>query len=68
MRCYHLESFLKNILEVSRGKKFDFDTSETWLDLFKRQVDKNPNHIAVADDNSSMTYAELDARSDKIAA
>ena len=38
------------------------------LIYLNRQVDKNPNHIAVADDNSSMTYAELDAKSDRIAA
>lgn len=56
-----MDSSLKKILDVSCGEKFDFDTSETWIDLFKRQVDKNPSHIAVADDNSSMTYAELDA-------
>lgn len=40
---------LKKILEVSTGEKFDYDNSKTWLDLFKMQVEKTPEKIAVAD-------------------
>ena len=63
-----MDSALKKILDVSYGEKFDFDTSETWLNLFKRQVKARPNQISVADDEFSMTYAELDTISDKISA
>ncbi|MBR6012373.1 MAG: amino acid adenylation domain-containing protein [Selenomonadaceae bacterium] len=58
---------LKKILEVSTGEKFSYDTSKTFLDLFKIQVEKNSDKIAVADENSEMTYKELDELSDKVA-
>ena len=59
---------IKKILEVSTGKKFDYDTNKTWLDLFKVQVAKTPEKIAVADENSNFSYRELDELSDKVAA
>ncbi len=59
---------LKKILEVSAGEKFEYDASKTWLDLFKMQVEKTPDKIAVADENSNFTYKELDEISDKVAA
>ena len=55
-------------MSISRGEKFSYDTSKTWIDLFKFQTEKNPSKIAVADENSEMTYSELDKLSDKIAA
>ena len=58
---------LKKILEVSAGEKLAYDTSKTWLDLFKEQVAKTPEKIAVADENSAFSYKALDELSDKVA-
>lgn len=59
---------LKNILEVSAGEKFVYDKTKTVLDLFKEQTVKNPDKIAVVDENSAFSYKELDQLSDKVAA
>ena len=59
---------INKILEVSQGEKYEYDTSKTWIDLFREQEVKDPDKIAVVDKNSSMTYKELNEASDKIAA
>lgn len=59
---------INKILEVSQGKKYEYDTSKTWIDLFREQAVKNPDKIAVVNKNTTMTYKELDEASDKIAA
>ena len=59
---------LEKIITVSTGERFSYDTSKTWVDLFKENAAKNPDRTAVADEYSEMTYAGLDAASDKIAA
>ena len=59
---------LEKILEVSAGETFAYDTSKTWLDLFKAQAAKTPVNIAVADENSALSYKDLDELSDKVAA
>ena len=59
---------INKILEVSQGEKYEYDTSKTWIDLFREQAVKNPDKIAVVDKNTSMTYKELEEASDKIAA
>ena len=59
---------IKKILEVSTGEKLEYDTTKTWLDLFKVQASTSPEKIAVADENSAFSYKELDELSDKVAA
>ena len=59
---------LQKILEVSTGEKLNYDTSKTWLDIFKSQVAKTPENIAAADENSEISYKKLDELSDKVAA
>ena len=59
---------LEKILQVSAGEKFDYDTNKTWLDLFKEKVAEIPENIAVADENSELSYKSLDELSDKVAA
>ena len=44
---------LEKILKVSAGETFAYDTTKTWLDLFKEQAAKTPENIAVADENSA---------------
>ena len=59
---------VKQILAVSEGEKYVYDTSETWVDLFQKQAEKYPDRLAVADENGSLTYKELDEASDCVAA
>ena len=59
---------IKKILEVSTGEKLEYDATKTWLDLFKVQSATSPEKIAVADENSALSYKELDELSDKVAA
>jgi amino acid adenylation domain-containing protein len=55
------------LLELSRGETIDYDSSETIVDLFHRQALLRPDNIAVVDEVSEITYAELDHRSDLLA-
>ena len=57
----------KAILALGTGKQLDYDKSETIVDLFHRQAIVTPDHIAVVDEVSEITYAELDRRSDLLA-
>ena len=57
----------KAILALGTGKQLDYDKSETIVDLFHRQAILTPDHIAVVDEVSEITYAELDRRSDLLA-
>ena len=56
------------LLQLSRGKTMPYNTGETWLDLFRKQVQASPEHKAVTDSEGSYTYAELDRASDAVAA
>ena len=55
------------ILTLGTGDQLDYDRSETIVDLFHRQVTLRPENIAVVDEVSEITYAELDRRSDVLA-
>ena len=55
------------LLELSRGETVGYDSSETIVDLFHRQAVLRPDNIAVVDEVSDITYAELDRRSDVLA-
>ena len=57
----------KHVLQLSRGDELPYDAEETWIDLFRKQVEKAPEHPAVTDRDSSYTYGELDEASDRIA-
>ena len=56
------------LLQLSRGETMPYNTGETWLDLFRKQVQASPEHKAVTDSEGSYTYAELDRASDAVAA
>lgn len=58
----------KNLLTLSEGEVLDYDCNETFVDVFLRQVELNPEAKAVVDENSSISYGELDRRSDMLAA
>ena len=55
------------LLKLSRGETIEYDQSETFVDLFKRQVVMTPDAIAVVDSLGSMTYQELDNQSNILA-
>ena len=56
------------VLKRSWGERFDYDKARTWIDLFREQVRLNPGQTAVVAENGSLTYRELDALSDRVAA
>lgn len=57
----------KKLLDKINKSEVSFDDSKTVIDLFKKQVIKNPEKIAVKFENKSLTYAKLDEISTKIA-
>ena len=56
------------IIRLSTGDKLEYDKTQTWVDMFKRQVTEHPDSVAVVDHVSSITYKELDRQSDAVAA
>ncbi len=57
------QQVLKNFNET----QVDYPSGETVLDLIARQVEAHPQAIAVTDNDSCLTYAELDGRSNQLA-
>ena len=55
------------ILTLGTGDQLDYDRSKTIVDLFHHQATLRPDNIAVVDEVSEITYAELDRRSDVLA-
>lgn len=58
----------KEILAASSGESVDFDFAETFVKEFKRQAARIPENIAVVDESGSISYSELDKKSDALAA
>ena len=56
------------LLALSRGETLVCDARQTWLDLFRENVNRIPEKPAVVDGEGSYTYRELDRASDAIAA
>lgn len=57
----------KAIIALGTGNQLEYDKSETIVDLFHRQAIVTPDNIAVVDEVSEITYAELDRKSDLLA-
>lgn len=55
------------LLILGSGKPVYYDINETFVDIFLRQVERTPDSIAVVDEFGSLTYAELNRRTDIIA-
>jgi len=55
------------LLQVSKGDFLSFDSKKTILDLFKENVEKKPDAIALAFENKKSTYKQLDEESNKFA-
>ena len=58
---------VEELLSLSRGETLVYDTTQTWIDLFKEQVAQRLDQPAVVDADGSYTYRELDEASDAVA-
>lgn len=56
----------KLLYEFNNTKK-DYGKDKTIIDLFKEQVKKNPNDVALVFEDNTLTYKELDEKSDMLA-
>ena len=56
------------VMKLSYGGEMEYDESKTFVDLFREQVAARPEAIAVVDCETSLTYRQLDERSDALAA
>ncbi|MCQ2288636.1 MAG: amino acid adenylation domain-containing protein [Muribaculaceae bacterium] len=52
---------------LSAGEEMDYDTSKTFVDVFKQRVAEQPDAVAVSDRDAEITYGALDCRSDILA-
>ncbi|OEE65939.1 non-ribosomal peptide synthetase [Enterovibrio norvegicus FF-33] len=50
----------------SKGSIVEIDYSVSLVDLFERRVNELPDHIALKQDNESVTYAELNTQANKL--
>lgn len=57
----------EKILREFQGQVLDYDKNATFIDLFKLQVVKSANRIAIVDMQSHLTYEQTDVYTDRIA-
>ncbi|RNA62608.1 amino acid adenylation domain-containing protein [Chryseobacterium nematophagum] len=60
---YSGDGIFSNLLDTYS----EYDTSVTLHELFERQVDKTPDHIALVYEDVKLTYRELNERSNRLA-
>ncbi|WP_378186683.1 amino acid adenylation domain-containing protein [Aquimarina sp. W85] len=63
---YLTESELLKVLNDFNGTEIRYPKNKTILDLFKEQVDANPDKIAVVFKGVELTYKKLDERSNQL--
>lgn len=61
------EAGKNQILELSKRSSFEFDEEQNILDLFHNQVNQNPDSVAVVYKNETLSYSELNERSNRLA-
>ncbi|CAA7393604.1 Tyrocidine synthase 1 [Chryseobacterium fistulae] len=57
----------QELISLGNGGEICYTLTETFVDLFNKQVQLNPEKIAVVDEGGSITYSELDRMSDSLA-
>ncbi|MFA5769607.1 MAG: amino acid adenylation domain-containing protein, partial [Bacteroidales bacterium] len=57
----------EKVLEFARGSELAYDNTQSFPDIFREQVAKNPQNPAVKDISGTLTYEELDRQSDVMA-
>ena len=55
------------IIALSNGDRMEYNAAQTWTDLFLEQARLHPEQTAVSAENGSLSYAELDRLSDRLA-
>ena len=58
---------LERAIALSGGERLCYDSTKTWVDLFIEQARIAPGNTAVVAENGSLSYAELDRLSDRLA-
>ncbi|WP_162033938.1 AMP-binding protein, partial [Chryseobacterium potabilaquae] len=61
------KSSYQTIIHDWNVTRVDYDTKVTLHDLFERQVEKTPDHIALVYEDVKLTYRELNERSNQLA-
>ncbi len=61
------EADTASILRLSKGEQKSYDLSKTFIETFSMRAVQQPDAIAVSDENSQYTYAELDHCSNALA-
>ncbi|CAA7197537.1 Tyrocidine synthase 3 [Chryseobacterium potabilaquae] len=56
-----------NVISMGEGSYYEYDGSSLLHELFEHQVDKTPDHIALVYEDVSLTYQELNERSNQLA-
>ncbi len=62
-----LDEMDSKLLHTFNDTREAYNEQLTILDLFKKNVDKYPDKIAVRSKNTSLTYSEMDSRTNRIA-
>jgi amino acid adenylation domain-containing protein len=57
----------RQLLALSEGEPLAYNEQETWVDMFQQRAKEHPDHTAVVDSSSRMTFRELDEQSDCLA-
>ena len=57
----------ERVIAQSRGERYSYDDTLTWVDFFAEQARANPEKTAVVAENGSLSYGELDRLSDRLA-
>ncbi|PTX61370.1 non-ribosomal peptide synthase protein (TIGR01720 family)/amino acid adenylation domain-containing protein [Kordia periserrulae] len=57
----------EQLLQTFNDTKVDYEANKTILDFFQENVAKTPNAKAITFENNSLTYAELDEKSNQLA-
>ncbi|CAA7196944.1 Tyrocidine synthase 3 [Chryseobacterium potabilaquae] len=60
---YKIEGMLSDLLDAT----IEYDSTVTIHELFERQVEKTPDHIALVYEDVKLTYIELNERSNQLA-
>ncbi|MCQ2378208.1 MAG: amino acid adenylation domain-containing protein [Victivallaceae bacterium] len=58
----------KSVLDLARGETLEYDEKAIFPRLFHRRASESPDAVAVTDKSGSVTYRELDEKSDVLAA
>ena len=61
------KELLERVTALSRGERLCYDSAQTWVDLFIKQARIAPGNTAVAAENGSLSFGELDRLSDRLA-